>query len=187
MLAFRSSGRAVFCSSRTVLGRRHGATLTDAQKGKAAPPNAPDGQEIHHFTPPPEYPEESFGKGFYLSIAAVVGTIALYKLEQSISGSDRSPLTRAIEYYSDVQDLWEKRNARRTVLIERAAADRTLFLNSEPNKTVQVKFPEYILFPDPVRRRMLNNFSPRNNEIGWTHSVDLSTLREHYESQRGKR
>jgi hypothetical protein len=49
-------------------------------------------------------------------------------------------------------------------------------LNSEPNKTVQVKFPE-----------MLNNFSPRNNEIGWARSVDLSTLREHYESQRGKR
>ncbi|PWW73136.1 hypothetical protein C7212DRAFT_332491 [Tuber magnatum] len=176
MLALRSSGRAILCFSRVVLGRRYDATLTNAQKSKAPPPNAPDGQRIHRFTPPPEYPEESFGKGFYLSIAAVVGTIALYNLEQSISGSDRSPFTRAIEYYLDVQDLWEKRNTRRTVLMERAAADRTLFLNSEPNKTVQVKFPE-----------MLNNFSPRNNEIGWTHSVDLSTLREHYESQRGKR
>jgi len=172
MLALRSSRRAILCPSRAILGRRYDATLTDVQKGKAPPPNASDG---HHFTPPPEHPEESFGKGFYLSIAAVVGTIALYKLEQSISGSDRSPITRAIEYYSDVQDLWEKRNTRRTVLIERAAADRTLFLNSEPNKTVQVKFPE-----------MLNNFSPRNNEVGWAQSVDLSSLREHYESQRGK-
>ncbi|RPA94515.1 hypothetical protein L873DRAFT_1830313 [Choiromyces venosus 120613-1] len=175
MLAFRSSRRAVLYFSRAALGRCFDATLTDAQKGKAPPPNAPDGEKIHHFTPPPEHPEESFGKGFYLSIAAVVGTIALYKLEQSISGSDRSPLTRAIEYYSDVQDLWEQRNTRRTVLIERAATDRTLFLNSEPNKAIQVKFPE-----------MLNNFSPRNNEIGFVQSVDLSTLREHYESQRGK-
>ncbi|KAG0127997.1 hypothetical protein HOY82DRAFT_580333 [Tuber indicum] len=171
MLVLRSSCRAILYSSRVVLGRRYDATLTGAQKGKAPPPNVPNGQ-MNYSTPPPE---ESFGKGFYLSIAAVVGTIALYKLEQSISGSDRSPFTRAIEYYSDVQDLWEKRNTRRTVLIERAAADRTLFLNSEPNKTVQVKFPE-----------MLNNFSPRNNEVGWAQSVDLSTLREHYESQRGK-
>src|SRR5688500_16063622 len=88
-----------------------------------------------------------FGKGFYLSIAAVVGTLALYKLEQSISGSDKSPFTRMIEHYADLQDTWEKRNLRRTVMIERAAADRCLFQDYTPNKTLNLRFPEYALLP----------------------------------------
>jgi hypothetical protein len=86
----------------------------------------------------------AFGKGFYLSIAAVVGCLAFYKLEQSTSGAKGAPLTRAIEYYSDLSKDWEERNIRHTSMVERAAADRSLFEDSTPSKTVNLRFPEYV-------------------------------------------
>lgn len=83
-----------------------------------------------------------FGKGFYISIAATVGCLALYKLEQSISGTGGNPLSRAIEYYGDLAGEWEKRNTRHTAMVERAAVDRSLFQDSKPAGTLNLKFPE---------------------------------------------
>lgn len=83
-----------------------------------------------------------FSKGFYVSIAAVVGCLALYKLERSISGANGNPLSRAIEYYGDLEKYWQERNDRHTAMIERAAADRSLFQDTKPSGTVNLKFPE---------------------------------------------
>jgi hypothetical protein len=105
-----------------------------------------------------------------------------------------------IEHYTDLQDTWKERNARRTALIERAAADRSLFQDSKPSRTIFLRFPEYnssflCICGYALARgsmtlteefRMLNSYSPLNNEVGWAQSVDLTVVKEHYESQRRK-
>lgn len=86
--------------------------------------------------------DSGFGRGFYISIAAAVGCLALYKLEQSISGTGNNPLTRAIEYYGDFAKGPEERNTRHTAMVERAAADRSLFQDSKSAGTLDLRFPE---------------------------------------------
>ncbi|KAH8150410.1 uncharacterized protein LAJ45_05621 [Morchella importuna] len=164
MFAVRS--RALACSSRVLLAKRTFAS----HSGKGPVPAG----ETHHHDDHHHHPaaEETFGKGFYLSIAAVVGCLAFYKLEQSTAGAKGAPLTRAIEYYSDLSKDWEERNVRHTSMVERAAADRSLFEDSTPSKTVNLRFPE-----------RFNTGSPYMNEIGWQGN-DLLALKAHYESQR---
>jgi hypothetical protein len=50
-----------------------------------------------------------------------------------------------IEKYTDWRDLWTERNDRYVRLVEQAGFDRNLFMNSKPNKVVEVKYPEYVL------------------------------------------
>lgn len=83
-----------------------------------------------------------FGKGFYITIAAVVGLTSLYKFEQSISWANGNPLSTMIAYYGDFGKEWEDRNSRHADMIQRAAANRSLFEDSRSSGTVNLKFPE---------------------------------------------
>ena len=83
-----------------------------------------------------------FGKGFYLSIAGVVGTIALYKLDKSLSAGGESFITRMITKYHSRQEVWEARNSLRTTMLEQASADKSLFGYSPPSSAVPHKYPE---------------------------------------------
>ncbi|KAF8250494.1 hypothetical protein K440DRAFT_541496, partial [Wilcoxina mikolae CBS 423.85] len=113
-----------------------------------------------------------FGKGFYLSIAATVGVLALYKFDTE-SNPDGTPfLTRLIEKYHSRTEMWEARNALHTHMVERAAADRSLFQDSKKTSVVGIKFPE-----------ALNVGAPWNQVAGWS-SGDLSAVKAHMEAQR---
>ena len=89
-------------------------------------------------------------RGFYVSIAALAFSFALYKFSRS-SSSDSSAkgepskqplLTRAIAYYDYWQDEYARRNAMHTKMVEQAGADRNLFQNSSPTRHIEFKFPE---------------------------------------------
>ncbi|KAL7276309.1 hypothetical protein RUND412_000723 [Rhizina undulata] len=155
MLALRSTTTRAIASSpaRAVFSAKR--VYSDTVKEKP---------HVHH--------EEGFGKGFYISIAAAAGCLALYKLEQKISGAEGSPFTRMIEYYADLQKVWEERNDRHTRMAQRAAADRSLFQDSKPSTHINLKFPE-----------VFNSGSPHNRETGWS-GGDLTALYKHYEEQR---
>jgi len=118
--------------------------------------------DSHHHSPQ----EEAFGKGFYITIASVVGVLAVYKFTAGVDGD--SPLTRLINKYSDDQELWLGRNDRRTVMLEQAGRDRALFQHTKKSGLVPVKFIE-----------TLNSGSPYNNEAGRAGGhIDLEALRK---------
>lgn len=83
-----------------------------------------------------------FGKGFYLSIAGVVGTLALYKLDKSSNAGGESFITRMITKYHSRQEVWEARNSLRTTMLEQASADKSLFECSPRSSAVPYKYPE---------------------------------------------
>ncbi|KAK4997933.1 hypothetical protein LTR66_002743 [Elasticomyces elasticus] len=90
---------------------------------------------------PPQPSTESLGRGFYITIAALPFSFALYRFTRQ--GTDEQPyFTRLINSYSDYKQRWLERNDLHTRMIERAAHDRLLFTNSSNNRHVDLKFPE---------------------------------------------
>lgn len=83
-------------------------------------------------------------KGFYITLAAIPVTLALYKL--ATSDTSTVPfLQRLIEQYSEKQEEWGRRNALHTVAAEQAAQDRHLFLGESTNvKSIELRYPEYV-------------------------------------------
>ena len=83
--------------------------------------------------------------GFYITIAAIPASFAIYKFSRS-GGDDKDPyLTRYIrETYDDLATKWARRNDLHTRAMEQAAADRVLFLNESTQnvRTVDLRFPE---------------------------------------------
>lgn len=49
-----------------------------------------------------------------------------------------------IDAYAGYRDTWAERNKLHTDMIEQAAFDRNLFLNSTPRRHVDLNFPEYV-------------------------------------------
>ncbi|CAF9909341.1 MAG: hypothetical protein ALECFALPRED_005523 [Alectoria fallacina] len=136
------------------------------------------GHEPTHHAPHPEPHNESLGRGFYASIAALALSFALYKLSRS-SSSDPSAkgdlskqpfLTRAMAYYNYWQDEYARRNTMHTKMVEQAGADRNLFQSSPWTHHIDLKFPE-----------IFNTGSPYNIPAG--HSADLGALKAHYEKK----
>ncbi|KAK4507224.1 hypothetical protein PRZ48_000959 [Zasmidium cellare] len=91
--------------------------------------------------------EESEGdqySGFYIAIAAIPASFALYKFSRQ--GTDEQPyFTRLIrDTYNGYKDKWTERNASHTRAMEQAAADRVIFLNESNNtlRRVDIRFPE---------------------------------------------
>jgi len=63
------------------------------------------------------------------------------------SGADGQKYwTRAINSYDEWRATWARRNDLHTQALERAAADRNLFINSPSTRHVDLRFPEYV-FP----------------------------------------
>jgi hypothetical protein len=94
-----------------------------------------------------------FGKGFYISIAAVVTGLAIYKFDTSAAGEEGTFITRLIDKYHSSNKLWEARNSLHVKMVEQAAADRALFQDSKVRQTVNLKYPEYVL-PLPPQNSM---------------------------------
>ncbi|EME48590.1 hypothetical protein DOTSEDRAFT_67586 [Dothistroma septosporum NZE10] len=130
------------------------------------------GHEAHDAHAAPA--NESFGKGFYIAIAAVPFSLALYKL--SSQGTNEQPyFTRLIrDTYADYKTKWARRNDFHTRAVERAAADKVLFLtetNQSNVRHVDLRFPE-----------QLNVGSPWNVPAGHG-SANIDELIKKYETE----
>ncbi|OCK85096.1 hypothetical protein K432DRAFT_377935 [Lepidopterella palustris CBS 459.81] len=118
------------------------SAITVARNARSSLPRQPrryahDAHGSEHHGPV----NESFGKGFYVAVATIPATIAFYKF--SSTNTDERPLfTRLIESYSDLKTYWIERNDLHTQMIEQAARDKNLFLNSKPGTHIELSFPE---------------------------------------------
>ncbi|KAI4177946.1 MAG: hypothetical protein LQ343_000030 [Gyalolechia ehrenbergii] len=121
----------------------------------------------HH----PEPVNEPLGRGFYLAIAALPLSFAVYKFSRSSDGSgaefSQPWLTRILRRYDEWSNSWAESNAVHTKAIEQAAHDRNLFHNSRPSPLVDLSFPE-----------IFNTGSPHNIPAG--HGANLNELIAHY-------
>lgn len=122
------------------------------------------GHEPTHHAPHPHPVDEHFGvssslqpitisymnavpliepcqRGFYISIAALALSIAVYKY--TTSDPDKQPLlTRVMASYNWFQDEFARRNALHTAMVEQAAEDRNLFQSSPWTHHTELKFQE---------------------------------------------
>ncbi|GAM90936.1 hypothetical protein ANO11243_089830 [Dothideomycetidae sp. 11243] len=104
---------------------------------------------------------ESFGRGFFIALAAFPLAIAAYRFTAG-GGPDSKPLfTRMIEGYAAKEEKWDHRNDLHTQAVELAGRDKALFFNGgqEVSRNVDVRFPE-----------ALNNASPYNVPAGHGHT-----------------
>ena len=85
-----------------------------------------------------------FQRGFYISIAALALSFAVYKYSRSSpSDPDHQPLlTRVMQSYNWFQDEFARRNALHTAMVEQAAEDRNLFQSSPWTHHTELKFQE---------------------------------------------
>ncbi|EGP91735.1 unnamed protein product [Zymoseptoria tritici ST99CH_1A5] len=94
---------------------------------------------------------ESYGRGFFIAIAAIPASMALYKF--SGQGSNDKPyFTRWIsETYAGYKTQWAQRNDTHTRAMEQAAADRSLFIHETNNNVrhVDLRYPEQFNHSNP--------------------------------------
>jgi len=121
-----------------------------------------------HAHPPMESVNESFGPGFYISLATLTTGFVLYRLTQSTEKSaSHTWISSLIDKWTPSERIWEERNAIRTAAMEKAAEDRHLFLGARPNDTI-----------DLLSQEIFNTGSPFNVPAGST--ADLSAVAAHY-------
>ncbi|MCJ1408963.1 hypothetical protein MMC19_003040 [Ptychographa xylographoides] len=149
--------------------RRHDTTKATTGHSAAAGHHEPT-KHAHH----PEPQNESFGRGFYLTLASLPLGFALYKFsrnENNSSATSAQPaITRFLDHWSGYKDRWVARNTLHTRMVEQAANDRNLFQNEPPGKMVDLRFPE-----------VFNSGSPYNVQAGQT--ANLDALVAHYEKK----
>ena len=90
---------------------------------------------------------EDLQRGFYITLAALPASFAVYKFTQQ---SEDPYFTRLIrDTYDEYKTKWAQRNDLHTQAMEQAAADRVLFLNesAQSPKYVDIRFPEYVMAP----------------------------------------
>ncbi|KAK3670546.1 hypothetical protein LTR78_009514 [Recurvomyces mirabilis] len=87
---------------------------------------------------------ESFGPTFYIVLATIPASIALYQFTRQ--GTSEQPwATRYItEKYAEYKDTFQRRNDFHTKAVEQAASDRLIFLNESQQgpRVVDLRFPE---------------------------------------------
>ncbi|KAI4106656.1 MAG: hypothetical protein L6R37_002048 [Teloschistes peruensis] len=113
-------------------------------------------------------------RGFYLVIAALPLSFAVYKFSRSSddSGDEASQpwFTRMIRRYDSWQRAFGERNALHTNMLEQAGHDRNLFYNSPRSEMIDLSFPE-----------IFNTGSPYNVPAG--HGANLDELIAHYKKK----
>ncbi|EAW15111.1 putative NADH-ubiquinone oxidoreductase 178 kDa subunit [Aspergillus clavatus NRRL 1] len=115
---------------------------------------------------------ESFGRSFYVTFGTFAAAYALYRVSQSTEQSgSQSWISSLIEKWTPSERVFEERNAVHTVLMEKAAHDRHLFLSQGPRATFELKQPEV----------SFNTSPPYNVPAG--SSVDMSAVVAHYERE----
>ncbi|MCJ1470834.1 hypothetical protein MMC07_009481, partial [Pseudocyphellaria aurata] len=126
-----------------------------------------------HHTPHPSPVNESFSRGFYITVAGIPLSFVLYKYSVTFDDNDKTSqpaLTRLIAYYSDLNAKWERRNTLHSDASAQAAFDRNLFQSTPASQHYELKFPD-----------VFNTGSPYNVPAG--HNANFDELIAHYKRQ----
>ncbi|KAI1374113.1 hypothetical protein F4677DRAFT_447759 [Hypoxylon crocopeplum] len=149
-----------------VARRTRPITLRTSRSYASESHDSHDHSHDHHAAPEVE---EGLGTAFYVFAALVPASYIGYSISRPGPDGEPSSVTkwlRNFDYFND----WEIRNTLRTNIIEQAAHDKHLFLNSGKNPHVELKTPE-----------LFNSGSPWNVPAG--HYVNLDHVTEHYRKQ----
>ncbi|KAK0925028.1 hypothetical protein LTR91_004218 [Friedmanniomyces endolithicus] len=98
------------------------------------------------------YPKnESFGSAFYLTLAAIPLSLALYNFTRQGTSEQPWATRYIIETYNGYAEKWARRNDIHTQMIEQAASDKLLFINeaSHGPRLVDLRFPEQFNIGSP--------------------------------------
>ncbi|CRG92169.1 hypothetical protein PISL3812_09225 [Talaromyces islandicus] len=128
---------------------------------------ASDAAHGHHHGPV----NEGFGPSFYVAVSTFAAGFVLYRITNA---SEDSWVTRLIQKYTPNEKVFEERNAIHTAALEKAAADRHLFVGTPRSDYIDLRTPE-----------VFNNYSRLNVSPG--SQADLSSVISHYETQNKKR
>lgn len=82
---------------------------------------------------------------FYLALGAIPASIFIYSISRADEDGKLTGMSSLIDKYTQMQETWAERNARRTAAVEQAAFDKHLLYNAPRNKHIELKFPEYVL------------------------------------------
>ncbi|KAF4309081.1 hypothetical protein GTA08_BOTSDO02680 [Botryosphaeria dothidea] len=152
--------------------RRSAARAAQASRAPIARQSrryAHDSHGHHHHDAHHGPKEEQFSTGFYVAIGLIPTAVLFYHWTGSASDEGRKPyFTRMISAYDGYKQEWADRNKLHTDMIEQAAFDRNLFLNTTPRRHVDLTFPE-----------QFNTGSPYNVPAG--SQADITKVVEHYE------
>ncbi|KAF1808068.1 hypothetical protein P152DRAFT_462942 [Eremomyces bilateralis CBS 781.70] len=122
---------------------------------------AGDSHGSHHSEPV----NESLGKGFWVTLAAIPTGALLYNI---LASGEKPFITRWIESYGHWQNKWAETNALRSAYIQQAREDRNIIVNSKYRGPSELNGAE-----------VFNAGSPYNVPAG--HGINLDKLVEHYE------
>jgi hypothetical protein len=81
---------------------------------------------------------------FYLALGAIPASIFIYSISRADEDGKLTGMSSLIDKYTQMQETWAERNARRTAAVEQAAFDKHLLYNAPRNKHIDLKFPEYV-------------------------------------------
>ncbi|KAI0433637.1 hypothetical protein F5Y09DRAFT_298385 [Xylaria sp. FL1042] len=113
--------------------------------------------------------EEGLGTAFYIFAGAVPASIAAYQISRPGPDGEPAAFTKWLQQFDYFND-WETRNTLRTDMMEQAAHDKHLLLNSGKNMHIELKTPE-----------LMNSGSPWNVPAG--HYANIEHVTEHYRKQ----
>ncbi|KIX01769.1 uncharacterized protein Z518_09496 [Rhinocladiella mackenziei CBS 650.93] len=112
---------------------------------------------------------ESFGAGFYLSVASIPFAILVYSIASSPGDNFAS---RLVKKYEASVEADKRANVIHTAMMEQVAADRQLFASSAGNETVP-----------PFRNQESFNFGSPWNVSAGQGTADLTALAKFYEER----
>ncbi|ROT41576.1 hypothetical protein SODALDRAFT_357632 [Sodiomyces alkalinus F11] len=122
--------------------RHRGACIArQARRSAPRPARRHASSHDHHHAEPVN---ESFGPGFWATIAAMPACYVVYQASQPGKDGEAPWLTRKIHEYRHWQETWEERNALHTKAVEQAGFDRTLFLHAPANRDIDLRYPEAV-------------------------------------------
>ncbi|CAI7664981.1 unnamed protein product [Penicillium bialowiezense] len=112
---------------------------------------------------------EGFGRSLYVTVGAIAGAYALFRISKSNQDSDSpSFISSLISKWTPSQETFEQRNAIHTAMMEKVAEDRHLLGSQGPREAFELMQPD-----------MMNTGSPYNVSPG--SQADLSSVVAHYQ------
>ncbi|PYH46661.1 putative NADH-ubiquinone oxidoreductase 178 kDa subunit [Aspergillus saccharolyticus JOP 1030-1] len=122
----------------------------------------------HHAAPV----NESFGRSFYVTVGSFASCYVIYRIHKATEESgSQSWISNLIQKWTPSEQVFEQRNAIRTVAMEKAARDRHLFASQGPSETYGLMQPEV----------SFHAVQPYNLVAGG--DADISQVVAHYERQ----